>query len=205
MREYLRARTAFFDRAVVSALGAGIRQVVVGAAGYDGRALRYGGTGARWFEVDHPDTQADKVQRLDRLGLGTDHAAFVAADFTADPAGQRLLAAGLDPEARALFLFEGIAVYLDDAVTESVLRQFREVTPDGSPLAISLSTSAGSGDESRQRFRERFRERVASVGEPARSALTAGQGRELLARAGWEPRPDSRRAQAAGLLIAHAV
>lgn len=38
MHEYIRARTAFFDRVVVRAVGSGVRQVVVGAAGYDGRS-----------------------------------------------------------------------------------------------------------------------------------------------------------------------
>jgi methyltransferase (TIGR00027 family) len=80
MHDYLRARTAFFDRVVVRSLDHGIRQVVVGGAGYDGRALRYGKHGVRWFEVDHPATQADKRERLDRLGLASGHVSFVAAD-----------------------------------------------------------------------------------------------------------------------------
>jgi Leucine carboxyl methyltransferase len=38
MHDYLAARTAFFDRTVTGALGRGVTQVVVGAAGYEGRA-----------------------------------------------------------------------------------------------------------------------------------------------------------------------
>src|SRR5215472_7925270 len=68
MHEYIRARTAFFDRVVVKAIDAGTRQVVVGAAGYDARSLRYAKPGIQWFEVDHPATQADKLERLARLG-----------------------------------------------------------------------------------------------------------------------------------------
>src|SRR6201989_148429 len=64
MRDYLAARTAFFDRTVTAALGRGVRQIVVGAAGYDGRAFRYAKPGVRWFEGDHPATQRDKLQRL---------------------------------------------------------------------------------------------------------------------------------------------
>jgi O-methyltransferase involved in polyketide biosynthesis len=40
MHQYLGARTMFFDRIVVHALDRGIRQIVIGGAGYDGRALR---------------------------------------------------------------------------------------------------------------------------------------------------------------------
>jgi O-methyltransferase involved in polyketide biosynthesis len=79
MREYLQARTRFFDRVVVGAIGRGVRQIVVGAAGYDGRPLRYARSGVRWFEVDHPATQRDKRERLARLGLAADQAQFVEA------------------------------------------------------------------------------------------------------------------------------
>src|SRR5580704_11777493 len=69
MHDYLAARTSFFDRTVVSALDRGVRQVVVGAAGYDGRAFRYAKPGVHWYEVDHPATQRDKQERLARLHL----------------------------------------------------------------------------------------------------------------------------------------
>ena len=69
LSEYLAARTVFFDRVVVSARSiAGMTQAVIVGAGYDGRALRYAKPGVRWFEVDHPATQHDKRERLDRLG-----------------------------------------------------------------------------------------------------------------------------------------
>ena len=202
MHDYLRARTAFFDRVVINSLDRGIRQVVVGAAGYDGRALRYAKRGVHWFEVDRPATQADKRERLGRLGLAPRQISFVAADFTADPVAERLLAAGLHPRKPALFLLEGVAVYLDNAVTERVLEQFRQVTPPGSVLAISVSTS--SDGEARQRFRER----VAALGEPARSVLPADEARVLLARAGWRlddpDGPRRARLRTAGLLLARA-
>ncbi|HEX6450204.1 MAG TPA: SAM-dependent methyltransferase [Trebonia sp.] len=203
MHDYLRARTAFFDRVVVRSLDRGVRQVVVGGAGYDGRALRYGKQGVGWFEVDHPATQADKCERLDRLGLDPGHVSFVTADFTADPVAERLLAAGLRPGQLALFLFEGVAVYLDDAVTERVLSQFRQVTPPGSVLAISVSTSAGGA------ARERFADRLAALGESARSALREEEARALLARAGWradDPEgPRRARLATVGLLVARAA
>src|ERR1700749_125673 len=85
MHEYLRARTAFFDQVTLDALADGITQVVTGGAGYDGRALRYARPGVRWFEVDHPATQADKLERLARLGLATPQVRFIPADFAAHP------------------------------------------------------------------------------------------------------------------------
>ena len=208
MHDYLAARTSFFDRTVVSALDRGVGQVVVGAAGYDGRAFRYAKPGVRWFEVDHPATQRDKLERLERLGLDASHVRFVEADFTRDPVAGRLRAAGLDPDAPSLFLLEGVAVYLEPAVLEDVLRQFRQVAAPGSSLAISVSLSRPRGDTARARFQAT----VAALGEPARSTFEPAEAEALLARTGWslaagasdgQPTAAGRdRLRAAGLLLA---
>ncbi|HEY7275389.1 MAG TPA: class I SAM-dependent methyltransferase [Trebonia sp.] len=200
MHEYIRARTAFFDRIVVHSIAQGITQVVIGGAGYDGRAFRYAKLGVRWFEVDHPATQADKRERIARLGLATPQLSFIPADFTADPVAEPLLAAGLDPALPALFLFEGVAVYLDRPVTERVLAEFRAVTPPGSTLAISVSTGSATS-----RTRARFQQRVAELGEPARTVLTFDQTADLLSAAGWELGEVSDRQRSAGLLLARAT
>ncbi len=184
MRDYLAARTAFFDRIVTGAIDRGVRQVVVGAAGYDGRSLRYAKPGVRWFEVDHPATQRDKLARLQRLGIGAAAVRFVEADFTRDPLADRLRAAGLDAAASSLFLLEGVAVYLEPAVLENVLDQFRQVAAPGSQLAISVSVSRSRPDGDSRRAR--FQATVAALGEPARSFFTAGEATALLARTGWQ-------------------
>jgi len=199
MHEYLRARTAFFDRVVVNSVDRGIRQVVVGAAGYDGRAFRYAGHGVRWFEVDHPATQADKLARIGRLGLDARHVQFVAADFIVDPIGDLLTGAGLDPRRPALFLLEGIAAYLEQEVLARVLRQFRAVTVDGSPLAISVSSSA------RPVARERLAAAVAAMGEPLRSMFTHESASRLLAAHGWQVTDGRDRLESPGLLLARAT
>jgi methyltransferase (TIGR00027 family) len=200
IREYLRVRTAFFDRVVVNAVDRRITQVVTGGAGYDGRAFRYARPGVRWFEVDHPATQADKRARVARLGLDASHIAFIPADFTAAPVAGPLRDAGLDPARPALFLFEGVAVYLDRPVIERVLAEFREVTAADSRLAVSVSTGTSTPVT-----RARFQARVAEMGEPARTVLTVDEAAGLLAAAGWQVREPSDRQRSAGLLLAHAA
>jgi methyltransferase (TIGR00027 family) len=212
MHDYLAARTAFFDRAVTGAIDRGVRQIVTGAAGYDGRALRYARPDVRWFEVDHPATQRDKLRRLERLGITAPGVRFVEADFTQDPVADRLREAGLDPAVPGLFLLEGVAVYLEAAVLESVLDQFRQVAAPGSQLAISVSGARAAGDDG---ARARFQAAVAAMGEPVRSTFAAGQAEALLARTGWHvaagaghgdgealARPE--RLRSAGLLMATA-
>jgi methyltransferase (TIGR00027 family) len=203
MRDYLRARTRFFDTELTSALGRGCPQVVIGAAGYDGRALRYAKPGVRWFEVDHTATQRGKRSRLDRLGIDSGHIRFVAADFAADPVTDLLLSAGLDPHLPSLFLLEGVAVYLERRVLRALLEHLRRVAGDGSTLVISLSVSTGSAAQAARRAA--FQEAVAAVGEPARSVLEAAGAGTFLEAAGWRPAGPPElpgRAVRAGFLIA---
>ena len=182
MHEYLRARTAFFDRVVVNALDDGMSQVVIGAAGYDGRAYRYAKPGVSWFELDHPSTQADKLARLARLGVQSGHVRFVGADFASDPVAERLLGAGLDPQSPSLFLLEGVAVYLELAVLARLLHQLGQMAARGSPLAMSVSLALHDPVA-----RARFYAAVASMGEPARSTLEPDEAAELMRQAGWVP------------------
>jgi methyltransferase (TIGR00027 family) len=208
MRDYLRARTRFFDRVVTGALSRGCPQAVIGAAGYDGRALRYAKPGVRWFEVDHPSTQRDKRSRLQRLGIEAGHIRFVAADFATDPVAELLVSAGLAPGEPCLFLLEGVAVYLDVPVLRALLRQLRQVAAGGSELAISLSVGTVSAERAARRAA--FQAAVAAVGEPARSVLEADDAAGLLAEAGWripaEPRQgqpgQSGRGRRAGFVLA---
>jgi methyltransferase (TIGR00027 family) len=197
MRDYLRARTRFFDGVVTGALARGCPQVVVGAAGYDGRALRYAKLGVHWFEVDHPATQRDKRSRLRRLGIGTGHIQFVPAEFGTDDVADLLVAAGLDPGRPGLFLLEGIAVYLDLPVLRALLAQLRQVAADGSELAISVSADAGSAERAARRAA--FQAAVAAVGEPARSVLEPGDALALLAAAGWQAAPKPQQGQPGAL------
>jgi methyltransferase (TIGR00027 family) len=167
---------------------------VIGAAGYDGRAFRYARPGVRWFEVDHPATQRDKLARLARLGAAAPHIRFVGADFRTDPVAELLVAAGLDPGMEALFLLEGVAVYLEPSVLGALLGQFRRVAATGSRLAISVSLSR---DHDRA-ARARFQASVAAMGEPARSVFDAEEAQALLARTGWQVMPPGDSGDAPG-------
>src|SRR2546429_9490240 len=60
MHDYLAARTSFFDRTVTGALGRGVAQVAVGAAGDDGRAVPYAQPGGPRVEVGPPAAPRDK-------------------------------------------------------------------------------------------------------------------------------------------------
>ena len=189
---------------VVGALDGEFRQVVVAAAGYDGRALRYAKPGVHWFEVDHPDTQADKRRRLARLGIDTAHIAFIPADFAVDPITKALATRGHDRTLPTLFLLEGVVVYLDREVVDNVLRQLRDAAAAGSRLAVSVSVDTGDGG---RRFRRAaLRAAVAALGEPMRTVIAPDEIDDFFGAAGWHVvTADTDRAHAAGLFVAEPV
>jgi methyltransferase (TIGR00027 family) len=205
MVTYLAARTSFFDRVVVRALDGGMTQVVIAGAGYDGRALRYAKPGVRWFEIDHPDTQPDKRTRLDRLGIDTERITFVPVDFTTGDVATALSATTHERSTPTLILCEGVAVYLDRPVLETLLRGLRAIASPRSRLAISVSIS--NDDPALAERRSMFQNAVAAVGEPARTVLSAGDADALFGGCGWQPIEASsqERARRAGLLIATPV
>src|ERR1700722_15783771 len=77
---WIALRTAFIDGRVRRLTGPEtIPQVVMLGAGFDTRAARLARDGVRFFEVDHPGTQANKLARLKGLeGYPVGAATYVA-------------------------------------------------------------------------------------------------------------------------------
>jgi len=197
MGRYLRARTAFFDRVTVNALGRGVTQIVVIGAGYDGRALRYRSPGVRWWEVDRLATQADKRARLSRLGMQPDAATYVALDLADGELAASLAGSGFEPDTPALYLAEGVVPYLDTATLHRVLDQLRSLATPGTRLALSLRRS-----DSDPAARARFDAGVAALGEPAVGSASVEDAGEWLTERRWRPVDLSERSRSAGFVVA---
>jgi methyltransferase (TIGR00027 family) len=185
MQASLEARTIFFDGHVVEAISSGVRQIVILGAGYDDRALRFRTPGVRFYEVDHPNTQQDKLQRLAKLpGAGLDGPVLVSADFRVDALPDVLAAAGYDRTAATLFLCEGLLVYLDEPATIGLLGGAREASGPGSTLTASLAVHADGLDSALVLEVANARRRTAEA-EPWLTILPAAAQTSVLARAGW--------------------
>ncbi len=182
MTAYLRSRTAFFDRFVVDAMDDGVDQMVAVGAGYDGRSLRYAKSDVHWFELDHPDTQADKRQRLDRLHVATPRVVFVAIDFSRDELPRAVKAAGFDPHRPAAFLCEGVSSYLERDVLNGLLADLAALAGPNSRLALTILVRANVGTEESGL---RLGDATAALGEPLLTVLDRTEVRALLAQAGW--------------------
>jgi methyltransferase (TIGR00027 family) len=179
--DWIRTRTAFMDRAVVDALRAGIDQVVILGAGYDGRGLRYRTPGVRFFEVDHPVTQADKRARYAEVGAAVDDVVFVAADFTQPGLGDALARAGHDAQRRTQYLCEGVLRYLPADAVRALLRVAAARAGDGGRMATTFSTREGAATDE-ERLRE---DALAGAGEAVLTVPPRATALRWVDDAGW--------------------
>lgn len=177
----LAARINWFDMQVIEALDAGIDQVAVIGAGYDSRAWRFARDGVRYFELDHPATQADKVARAP-----SDGPTYVAVDLTVTTASDALTGHGLDDRRPTFFVVEGVTMYLTKEVLHRALVDLRKVAAVGSRLSVNFSAPGHTGTARNRR--QLLLQRMARIGSAEGFRLEVdrvGAG-ELVADAGWE-------------------
>ncbi|MDB4939016.1 MAG: O-Methyltransferase involved in polyketide biosynthesis [Labilithrix sp.] len=127
---WIAVRTAYLDEHVARWIRAHESdatkptQVVVLGAGFDARAARFAKTGVRFFEVDQPATQQEKLAAVRKLaGYPASAATYVACDFEKDDFLDRLQSSGFDPAVAALVLWEGVTPYLHEPAIRSTLRR----------------------------------------------------------------------------------
>ncbi len=120
----IRARVRYFDDFVKNSIDEGLEQFVILGAGYDTRAYRIGGLKGqvKVFEVDHPDTQSVKIEKLKKIfGILPGHVIYVPVDFETDNFGERLVAQGYDRALKTLFLMEGLIMYIPPEAVDETL------------------------------------------------------------------------------------
>ncbi len=158
------ARTLYIDRLLEAALAAGLRQVVVLGAGFDSRAWRLpAGKDVRFFEVDHPDTQARKRGLLRALPAAAG-VTFVAVDFGRDSLAEKLAAAGFSLATPSFFLWEGVTNYLSAEAVDATLRYCASAAP-GSRVVFTYIHRRALEDPASFYGTERIGASLAAAGE----------------------------------------
>jgi methyltransferase (TIGR00027 family) len=135
------ARARFIEDLVAEEAARGAGQYVILGAGLDTFAQRRPEIASRLriFEVDQPDTQAWKRQRLIELGLPCPNSLrFVPVDFESRGSWwESLLDAGFDKAKPAIVASSGVTLYLTKAAILSTLRQLTALAP-GSTLVMTF-------------------------------------------------------------------
>ncbi|MBO0681239.1 class I SAM-dependent methyltransferase [Mycolicibacterium sp. S2-37] len=135
------ARTRYFDDYFTRVMTAGVRQIVLLAAGLDSRAYRLpwpGGTTV--FEIDQPRVLEFKREVLAAAGAPpTAPRREVAVDLRDDwPAA--LVGAGFDPVRPSAWIAEGLLIYLPATAQESLFDAIDALAAVGSWLGVEEAT-----------------------------------------------------------------
>lgn len=185
-RLFLAARARFAEDTVADAVAAGTRQVVILGAGLDTFAYRNQHPDVRVFEVDHPDTQEWKRQRLDAAGIELPASlTFAPVDFESQTLAAGLAAAEFDRSRPAVFVWLGVIMYL---TRDTILDTLRFVAGQATPVRLVFDylypASAATSEEMDQRTVRA--DLVASIGEPWLSFFTADDIANILREAGFD-------------------
>lgn len=152
-----------------------VRQFVILGAGFDGCALELSRAhrAGRFWEIDHPATQAWKARILD----GEKSVQLVPADLSG---GQLPRVAGFDSSAPSFWIAEGLLMYFPEEAIRSLLAAITALASAGSGFAFSFMEKPPDG---RIRFRAQSRlidRWLRRRHEPFLWAATHAEIRELL-------------------------
>ena len=156
--DYQAVRTHFFDEYFDNAVSAGIRQVVILAAGLDSRAYRLNWPpGTAVHEIDQPKVLDYKTGILERHGaVPTASRRPVPVDLRDDwPAA--LSATGFDRTQPTAWLAEGLLPYLPSDAQDRLFEMFTALSAPGSQVAIEVfGMNSRSNSQRWLRMRERL-------------------------------------------------
>jgi methyltransferase (TIGR00027 family) len=154
---YMASRTAFFDEFFLDATRAGIRQVVILAAGLDARSYRLPWPdGTTVYELDQPKVLEFKSSTL------REHGAQPRCNRVSVPVDLRqnwpaaLQQAGFDASVPSAWSAEGLTPYLPAAAQDLLFDRVQGLTVTGSRIAVEAVGPEFLDPEYRAKRRERM-------------------------------------------------
>jgi methyltransferase (TIGR00027 family) len=197
LHDFFASRTAFIDDFFVAAADAGIRQVVILAAGLDARAWRLAWPdGTRVYELDQPKVLDFKSSTLRAHGASPAAQRIeVAVDLRRDwPTALRQ--AGFDVESPTAWSVEGLLRYLPSQGQDLLFERIHQMSAVGSRIVANAPTedALDPGRSAREReLGQRWRAvlgTAAGIQAPDVDELSYAEERtdavEWLAEHGWD-------------------
>ncbi|MDH3431615.1 MAG: class I SAM-dependent methyltransferase [Gammaproteobacteria bacterium] len=140
-RTFAVMRSRYVDDELSAALEREVKQYVILGAGLDTTPYRasHASHELATFEVDHPDTQRWKLEKLDQAGIRIPaNLRHVAIDFEEQSLAEGLAASGFDTDVPSFFSWLGVTYYL---TPDSVFDTFRFVSkmPPASQITFDFT------------------------------------------------------------------
>ena len=181
------SRARYTEDRLATAMEWGVGQYVLVGAGLDTFAFRRTDLRDRVqvFELDHPQTQAAKRERLAAAGLAAPpHLHFGPVDFERESVAEALGRLPFRRDQPAVFAWLGVTMYLTRPAIEGGWRTMRRVAVRGSELVFDFihpDALSATAPPSVRRVLERTR----AVGEPILSGLDPATLGAALEATGW--------------------
>ena len=174
MTVHLLTRKRFLDDEVRRAVADGAEQVVVLAAGFDtlGARMLADHPGLACFDVDHPATQRARTDLRVAIGDEAPSPHPIAVDLGTDALGPALLAhPAWRPDARSVWVAEGLTMYLEQRHVDALLRAFATHAGPGSRFLFTFIDAEPGPIPVTGRFDAYTRWRLRRMREPLRWSL----------------------------------
>jgi methyltransferase (TIGR00027 family) len=173
LRAFLTVRSRYAEDQLARAIASGTAQYVILGAGLDTFSYRnpYSNCGLQIFEVDHPDTQAWKCQRLALTTIPVSSlVTFVPIDFEQQELDVELERAGFRLEEPAFFSWLGVTLYLANTVVMDTFKLIHSFCP-ANAVAFDYALPRQTLSAGEKVGSDALSKRVARAGEPFRSAF----------------------------------
>ena len=182
------ARIKFIDTCLTNLITSGLKQLVIMGAGYDTRSYRIPGVkeNLKVFEVDHPITQAVKVQKIKELfGALPDHVGYVPIVFGKTSLAEKLTESGYNKELKTLFIIEGVLMYIPSPAVDGLLAFIINASgPESSMVADYFDTDVVTGN-SPLKEAVVLRQFVEKEGSSLKFGIPAGKTEEFFRQHGF--------------------
>lgn len=145
MYEYVIARTKFIDSIFQKAVEMEFDQILIFGAGFDSRGIRFADLNKKTniFELDAPVTQEAKINQLRKRGVEVNpNITFISIDFNKESIEDKLLKSGFEVNKKALFILEGLTMYLDPDAVDNTFNVINKFAGDESEVVFDYIYSS---------------------------------------------------------------
>ena len=177
------SRIAFAEKELVKfAKKNGPCQYVICGAGMDTFAFRNGNPDIRIFELDHPDTQRYKLERIRQLEWNIPkNVRYVSIDFAKDDMTEVLQKADFDLTLPTFFALLGVTYYLTLKVFEQTIEKISRLSRVGNQFVFDFPDQTTFSPNGVERVR-RLTQITAKLGEPMQHGFTVSEIQKALFR-----------------------
>lgn len=181
------ARVRYFDDFVKKSINEGFEQLVIFGAGFDSRAYRIEELeNVKVFEVDHPDTQRFKVQKIKEIFDSIpEHVVYVPVDFESQTLAKELFNEGYNRSLRTLFIMEGLIMYITPESVSETLKYIVGNSGKGSAIIFDYFPESVIKGTNKLKIAQDIRNFAIQQGEPLRFGIKEGELKKFLSKFGF--------------------